>query len=142
MLAVVDWWNRILLEIVKTVPPEVLIDWKLLWRDPVKQWVSKGGRIALVDDTAHPPLATSGTGGAQAMEDGAMLGAFIDINGVENIPLALCVYEKLRFERTFLTQRMGWETRHRWHQTDWCIIAANPEFVKLPQPHWLNGADV
>ena len=61
-------------------------------RDPVKQWVSKGGRIALVDDAAHPPLATSGTGGAQAMEDGAMLGAFID-NGIENIPLALCVYE-------------------------------------------------
>lgn len=36
---------------------------------------------------------------------------------------------------------MGWETRHRWHQTDWELIASNPEFLKLPQPHWLNGAD-
>lgn len=46
-----------------------------------------------------------------------------------------------RFERTSLTQRMGWETRHRWHQTDWEALAANPEFLKLPQPAWLHGAD-
>jgi hypothetical protein len=36
---------------------------------------------------------------------------------------------------------MGWETRHRWHQTDWEAVAANPEFLKLPQPEWLNGHD-
>lgn len=46
-----------------------------------------------------------------------------------------------RFERTALTQRMGWETRHRWHQTDWEQIAKHPEYLKLPQPAWLNGAD-
>lgn len=32
---------------------------------------------------------------------------------------------------------MGWETRHRWHQTDWEAVAANPEFLKMPQPMWL-----
>ncbi|PVH76698.1 FAD/NAD(P)-binding domain-containing protein [Cadophora sp. DSE1049] len=141
MLAAVEGWDPVLLEVIKQIPPEVLIDWKLLWRNPVKQWISEGGRLALVGDAAHPHLATSGTGGAQAIEDGATIGALIDINGKTNIPLALKVYEKLRFERTALTQRMGWETRHRWHQTDWEMIASNPEFLKLPQPAWLNGAD-
>jgi hypothetical protein len=36
---------------------------------------------------------------------------------------------------------MGWETRHRWHQTDWEAVAANPEFLKMPQPIWLFGHD-
>jgi len=46
-----------------------------------------------------------------------------------------------RYERTSLTQRMGWETRHVWHQTDWEAVAQNPEVLKLPQPMWLNGID-
>jgi hypothetical protein len=36
---------------------------------------------------------------------------------------------------------MGWETRHRWHQTDWEVIAKNPEFLKMPQPAWLYAHD-
>jgi 2-polyprenyl-6-methoxyphenol hydroxylase-like FAD-dependent oxidoreductase len=96
MLAAVEGWDQVLLEVIKQIPPEVLIDWKLLWRNPVKQWVSEGGRLALVGDAAHPHLATSGTGGAQAIEDGATIGALIDINGKANIPLALRAYEKLR----------------------------------------------
>lgn len=36
---------------------------------------------------------------------------------------------------------MGWETRHRWHQTDWEALASNPDILKLPQPRWLNGSD-
>jgi 2-polyprenyl-6-methoxyphenol hydroxylase-like FAD-dependent oxidoreductase len=96
MLACVNSWDPVLLEVIKRIPPEVLIDWKLLWRNPVKQWVSDGGRIALVGDAAHPHLATSGTGGAQAIEDGATLGALVDINGKTNIPLALKAYQRIR----------------------------------------------
>ena len=36
---------------------------------------------------------------------------------------------------------MGWETRHRWHKTDWEAVARNPEFLKMPQPTWLYGHD-
>lgn len=46
-----------------------------------------------------------------------------------------------RYERTSLTQRMGFETRHIWHQTDWDAVAKNPEILKFPQPAWLNGID-
>lgn len=141
MLDAVNGWDPVLLEVIKSIPPDVLIDWKLLWRNPVKQWVSNEGRVALVGDAAHPHLATSGTGGAQAIEGAATISALLDINGKANIPLALRAYEKLRYERTSLTQRMGWETRHRWHQTDWEALASNPDILKLPQPAWLNGSD-
>jgi 2-polyprenyl-6-methoxyphenol hydroxylase-like FAD-dependent oxidoreductase len=96
MLKVVEGWDPQFREIVECIPPEVLIDWKLLWRDPVKTWVSSKGRIAIVGDAAHPHLATSGTGGAQAIEDGATIGALVDLTGSKDIPLALRVYEKLR----------------------------------------------
>ena len=46
-----------------------------------------------------------------------------------------------RYERTSLTQRMGFETRHVWHQTDWEAVSNNPEVLKFPQPAWLNGID-
>lgn len=97
MEAAVKDWDPVLIDVIRAIPPEVLIDWKLLWRNPVKQWISSKGRTALVGDAAHPHLATSGTGGAQAIEDGATLGSLIDINGKNNIPLALRAYEKLRY---------------------------------------------
>jgi 2-polyprenyl-6-methoxyphenol hydroxylase-like FAD-dependent oxidoreductase len=52
--------------------------------------------MVLVGDAAHPHLATSGQGAAQAIEDGATLGAVLDRAGKSNIPLALKAFEKLR----------------------------------------------
>ncbi|OQV00113.1 FAD binding domain-containing protein [Cladophialophora immunda] len=141
MLGVVEGWDPIISAAMKAIPPEKLIDWKLLWRDPIRQWVSRTGRITLVGDAAHPHLPTSGQGAAQAIEDAATIGALLDKLGKDGAPDAFRAFEKLRYERTSLTQRMGWETRHRWHQTDWEAVAANPEFLKMPQPMWLYTFD-
>ncbi|KAF3009193.1 hypothetical protein E8E14_006151 [Neopestalotiopsis sp. 37M] len=143
MLACVEGWDEQLRHIIESITPECLIDHKLLWRDPVPQWVSPGGRICIVGDAAHPHLATSGTGAAQAIEDGACIASLLQKTGArkEDIPLAFRAYQKLRYERTSLTQRMGWETRHVWHQTDWEAVAANPDMLKFPQPEWLLGSD-
>ncbi|KAF2811870.1 FAD/NAD(P)-binding domain-containing protein [Mytilinidion resinicola] len=135
----VEGWDPKLIQLVKSIPEDGLIDHKLLWRDPVKKWVSDKGRVCVVGDAAHPHLPTSGTGGASAIEDGATIAALLE--NTEDVPLALRSYIALRYERTALTQRMGWETRHRWHQTDWEGVANNPAFLKLPQPVWLNGHD-
>ncbi|EXJ76282.1 uncharacterized protein A1O5_00790 [Cladophialophora psammophila CBS 110553] len=137
----VQGWDPLLIKIIQQIPPECLIDYKLLWRDPVRPWVSAKGRICLVGDSAHPHLATSGTGGAQAIEDGATLGVLLEKLGRKDIPLAFRAYERLRYERVSLTQRMGWETRHAWHQTDWELVAKDPNALSLPQPEWLNGVD-
>lgn len=36
---------------------------------------------------------------------------------------------------------MGWELRQVWHQTDWELVKANPDVLKMPQPAWLFGED-
>lgn len=161
MLKNVEGWDPLCRAVVSCVPEETLIDWKLLWRDPLRKWVSDKGRVVLVGDSAHPHLPTSGTGGTQAMESGVALAAAIDAIGTENVLLAFKVYELLRYvltrqlleirgeyiklldryERTSLTQRMGWESRHRWHQTDFEAARKNPELIKMPQPAWLYGHD-
>lgn len=46
-----------------------------------------------------------------------------------------------RFERTSLTQRLGWETRHRWNYTDWDAVAKDSTYVKYAQPEWLQCHD-
>ncbi|OCK75424.1 FAD/NAD(P)-binding domain-containing protein [Lepidopterella palustris CBS 459.81] len=141
MVKTVEGWDPKLVQLIKSIPEDGLIDHKLLWRDPVRKWVSDKGRVCVVGDAAHPHLPTSGTGGASAIEDGATIATLVDKAGKGDIPLALRSYQALRYERTALTQRMGWETRHRWHQTDWEEVAKNPAFLKLPQPAWLNGYD-
>ena len=101
MLACVEGWDVEIQRIIQHIPEDSLIDHKLLWRDPVQKWVSQKGRICLIGDAAHPHLPSSGTGGAQAFEDGATIGALmqksIEKSGnTPNIPLVFRAYEKLR----------------------------------------------
>jgi 2-polyprenyl-6-methoxyphenol hydroxylase-like FAD-dependent oxidoreductase len=98
MLKVVEGWDETIRAVISLIPPGVLIDWKLLWRDPVKRWVSETGRIVLIGDAAHPHLPTSGTGATQAIEDGATIGALVEILGADKVPLIFRAYEKLRYD--------------------------------------------
>ena len=36
-----------------------MVDYKLVYRDPLPAWVSKGGHTVLAGDAAHPHLPTS-----------------------------------------------------------------------------------
>ncbi|KAH7154773.1 hypothetical protein DER46DRAFT_688890 [Fusarium sp. MPI-SDFR-AT-0072] len=138
MLACVEGWDPVLHAAFSKIPEEVLIDFKLLWRDSIKKWVSDHGRVVIIGDPAHPHLPTSTSGAAQALEDAAAFAALVEKAGKSNLPTALKAFEKLR---TTATQRMGWETRQKWHQTDWDAVRSNPEYIKLPQPDWLYGGD-
>jgi len=96
MLKVVDGWDETIRTVISLIPPEILIDWKLLWRDPVRKWVSDKGRVLLIGDAAHPHLPTSGSGATQAIEDGATIGALLDRLGNSQVPIAFKAFEKLR----------------------------------------------
>lgn len=96
VLAVVEGWDPRLLAIVSSIPKDKLIDWKLLWRDPIKQWISKGGRVALCGDSAHPFLPSSGNGASQAIEDSTTIASLLELAGKNNVPLALRSFEALR----------------------------------------------
>ncbi|KAK5219364.1 hypothetical protein LTR99_010405 [Exophiala xenobiotica] len=141
VLNVVKGWDPKLRAIVKATPKTKLIDWKLLWRDPLKHWVSDGGRVALSGDAAHPFLPSSGNGASQALEDSTTLATVLELAGKNNIPLALRAYESLRYERVCLAQRNGFETRHRWHKTNWKAFGEDKSTINLPQPDWLYRHD-
>ncbi|EXJ76296.1 uncharacterized protein A1O5_00804 [Cladophialophora psammophila CBS 110553] len=141
MLKVVKDCDPVLEAAIRQIPEEVICDFKLLWRDPIDKWVSDAGRIVLIGDAAHPHLPTSGSGGGMGVEDGATLASLVDRAGRSDIPSALRAFQKLRYDRTSTTQRMGWEVRHKWHQTDWERVKREPDFLKIPQPDWLYSAN-
>ena len=96
-MKVVEGWDPVLRAVITKIPGDDLIDWKMLWRDPAKKWVSDRGHLCLAGDSAHPHLATSGSGAAQAIEDSATLGVVLDKLGRMDVPLAFQVFANLRY---------------------------------------------
>jgi len=58
-LEVVKDYDPICAALIKKTPPGALIDYKLVYRDPLPTWISQNGRTALLGDAAHPFLPTS-----------------------------------------------------------------------------------
>ncbi|KAK3493641.1 hypothetical protein B0T13DRAFT_314387 [Neurospora crassa] len=143
-LAYLEGWCPVVRELVKATPPGRLIDYKLVYREPLPTFVSPKGRIALIGDAAHPFLPTSIQGASQSIEDGTVVAACLqlayqsskkgDMSKEQVVPTALEAYEKLRYERVHKAQAMGPKTRERWHKADW----DGPEGVwKVPEKLWL-----
>lgn len=91
---VLKGWDPLCKAIVEKTPS--LVDWKLVYRDPLPTWTSKQGRIALLGDSAHPFLPTSAQGATQAMEDGVTIAICLRRAGKENIPAALATHQEIR----------------------------------------------
>ena len=145
--------------------PEPLIDWKLVYRDPLPTWVSPGRRIALVGDAAHPFLPTSMQGASQAMEDGVTLAvclrkaaeeasastaAYNDSNDEEpskkkvlgdRIREAVAAFEAIRYERVRSAQKTGEQTRDIWHKADLDAARRDPPSLRLRREAWLLDFD-
>lgn len=93
---VLEGWDPICKRIVSKTPESSLVDWKLIWQDPLRTWVSKQGRIALVGDSAHAFLPTSAQGATQALEDGVTIAICLSRAGKSRIPDALRAFETIR----------------------------------------------
>lgn len=65
---ILEGWDPAVHAMVRMTPPEKLVDWKLVYRDPLPTWVSPKARIALIGDAAHPFLPTSIQGASQVRE--------------------------------------------------------------------------
>jgi 2-polyprenyl-6-methoxyphenol hydroxylase-like FAD-dependent oxidoreductase len=75
-----------------------LVDWKLVYRDPLPRWVSDKGRITLLGDSAHPFLPTSAQGATQAMEDGVTMAVCLKrVGSKDRIPAAVRAYQDIRY---------------------------------------------
>jgi 2-polyprenyl-6-methoxyphenol hydroxylase-like FAD-dependent oxidoreductase len=128
-------------EIVKATPTDYLVDWKLVYRDPLPTWISPKQRIALIGDAAHPFLPTSIQGASQSMEDGVTLAICLERSGKSNVPEALRAYERIRYDRVLKAQKTGETTRNKWHKADFENLKENPEAVKLQREEWLLNFD-
>lgn len=135
-----DWCPEVH-AIVRATPPDRLVDWKLVYRDPLPTWISPKRRIALIGDAAHPFLPTSIQGASQAMEDGVTVAICLELAGKENAQEALLAYEKIRYDRVRAAQKTGETTRDRWHKADFDKVESEPKAIKLPREEWLLGHD-
>ena len=140
-MRVVDCWAPIVHAIIRATPQDKLVDWKLVYRDPLPTWISPKARIALLGDAAHPFLPTSIQGASQAMEDGVTLAVCLELAGKVNVPEAVRAYEKIRYDRVRAAQKTGETTRDKWHKTDFDRVRANPASIKLPREKWLLDHD-
>lgn len=136
---VLEGWDPMCKAIVEKTPS--LVDWKLVYRDPLPTWVSKRGRIALLGDSAHPFLPTSAQGATQAMEDGVTIAVALRRAGKKDVPLGVRAYQEIRYDRVKAVQKTGETTRDMWHKTDWEKVKKDPTSIQLPREDWIFQFD-
>jgi hypothetical protein len=98
----------------------------------------------LLGDAAHPFLPTSQQGGSQAIEDGVTIAICLaKINGEKSqVPLAMRVYERIRYDRVARIQQLGVRNRDNWHRADYTKPDdITVEKMKIPNPKWMLGHD-
>ncbi|KAI1748079.1 putative monooxygenase [Xylaria castorea] len=149
---VLEGWDPVIQKILDKTPSP-LIDWKLVYRDPLPTWISAGRRIALVGDSAHPFLPTSIQGASQALEDGATMAVCLsraqavaaaaaagndDDDGVQE---AVATFEAIRYERVRSAQKTGEQTRDIWHKADFGAAKKDPQSLRLRREAWLLNFD-
>ncbi|KAI0410453.1 hypothetical protein F5X98DRAFT_359555 [Xylaria grammica] len=134
-------WDPMCTRIVSKTPEHVLVDWKLVYRDPLPTWVSPEGRILLLGDSAHPFLPTSAQGATQALEDGVCIAVCLRKGGKENVQTSVRAHEKIRYDRVRATQKTGESTRDMWHKTNWEKVKENPEIIQFPRQDWIFDFD-
>lgn len=134
-------WDPVVHALVKATPADCLVDYKLVFRDPLPTFVSKGGRTVLIGDAAHPFLPTSIQGASQAIEDGVTVAVCLEKGGKDNVREALRTYEAIRYERVHRIQMTGVTTREQWHKADWEAIRRNPESLHIKREAWMLNFD-
>ncbi|KAK0491386.1 hypothetical protein IW261DRAFT_1354932 [Armillaria novae-zelandiae] len=134
-------WDSFVPTLISSVPNKEVTDWKLMWRNPQPKWVSSMGRITQIGDAAHTLLPTSASGATMAMEDGITLAACLQVGGKDDVPLAVRVYNELRFERVSCAQRAGFKTRENWHRTNWEVVLKDPKALGKLVGDWLAKHD-
>ncbi|KAH8595536.1 putative monooxygenase [Bisporella sp. PMI_857] len=137
---VLKGWDPVVQKILNATPSP-LIDWKLVYRDPLPTWISPKRRIAVIGDAAHPFLPTSIQGASQAMEDGVTLAVCLSLAGKNKIQEAVAAFEALRYERVRATQKTGEKTRDTWHKADWDAVKKDPESMLLKREAWILNFD-
>ncbi|KAI1078998.1 FAD/NAD(P)-binding domain-containing protein [Whalleya microplaca] len=146
VLAYLDEGNfcELLKEVVRVTPDERLVDYKLVWRAPLKSWIPDipSPRMIVLGDAAHCHLPTSGQGASQSVEDGAAIAVCLD-RAKGDVPLALRVFERIRFNRQHVIHMSSVSNRNEYHNVEWTpeFVRAHPDSLILRRPDWILEHD-
>ena len=140
-LRVLEGWDPRVHTMIRATPPDRLVDWKLVYRDPLPTWLSPKRRVVLIGDAAHPFLPTSIQGASQAMEDGVTVAVCMQLSGKQNVQEALETFQRMRYERVRKAQETGVATRDQWHKADFDKVKDDPDSMKLKREGWLLNHD-
>ncbi|KAG7440432.1 FAD/NAD(P)-binding domain-containing protein [Guyanagaster necrorhizus] len=125
-----DWDPRIG-KLIDLIPSGIVGSLKVL-ESPLKSWVHKNGRIALVGDACHPMLPYRAQAASMAIEDAAVLGnLFVRLTSKDQIPTLLEAYESLRNPRAMATADGCWEDKSSLHLPDGPEQRARDEALKV-----------
>jgi 2-polyprenyl-6-methoxyphenol hydroxylase-like FAD-dependent oxidoreductase len=95
LLGLFGAWHAPIGDLLRATPEEHIVRTDIADRDPDGPWVR--GRVALLGDAAHAMTPNLGQGGAQAIEDAAVLAHLLARDG--DVPAALRAYEAARRPR-------------------------------------------
>lgn len=137
----ISGWDPAIPALVRTAPPGAIVHWPLIWRDLQQEWVSPGGRVVQVGDSAHSFLPSSGNGATQALEDAVTLATCLQLSGLRSAWLATKIFNTLRYERVSCAQKMAFVNSQLKHQTDWTAIENDPKLIRTRFPRWVYQHD-
>ncbi|CAK7229444.1 hypothetical protein SEUCBS140593_007248 [Sporothrix eucalyptigena] len=128
---------------VNITPEDRIIDYKLVWRDPLATWLSPSKKAVVMGDAAHSHLPTSAQGACQAVEDGVAVAMCLQ-KAQGDIALATQVFERIRFNRSHIIHQASISTREIYHQHEWtpALIKQHPNSLVLPFYPWITEYNV
>jgi salicylate hydroxylase len=114
-------WHPQVRDVVAAVDKDQCYRWAMLDRDPVQGWST--ARTTLLGDAAHPTLPLLAQGANMAVEDGEILARAIEIS--RELPEALQLYQRNRYERTARIQRESAGNLRLFHNDDDDVLRRN-----------------
>ncbi|TKX24398.1 FAD-binding domain-containing protein 16 [Elsinoe australis] len=134
-------WAPIFKDLVRCTPPNTIINFELLWRNPQPSWISPNARVVQIGDSAHSFLPASGNGATQAIEDAVTIASCLEIGGKENIPQSVRTHVRFRFIRNACAQKLGFSNAELLQETDWDKVALDPRRAQPKLPKWVWSHD-
>ncbi|KAL5119222.1 hypothetical protein ACEQ8H_002933 [Pleosporales sp. CAS-2024a] len=134
-------WAPIFKELVETTPPDTIVNFELLWRNPQPSWASPGARVIQIGDAAHSYLPASGNGATQAIEDAISIASCLQIGGKDNIPQSVRIHIRFRFIRNSCAQKLGFSNAELLQDTDWDKVKLDPRRAAPKLPKWVWSHD-
>ncbi|PBK71438.1 FAD/NAD-P-binding domain-containing protein [Armillaria solidipes] len=126
-----DWDPRIG-KLIDLIPAGSIVGSLKVLESPLKSWVHKDGRIALVGDACHPMLPYRAQAASMAIEDAAVIGnLFVRLTSKDQIPTLLEAYQSLRAPRAMATADGCWEDKGSLHLPDGPEQCARDEALKV-----------